>query len=40
MSAAQRPDLLRRTFGTDLLDCPECGGRLRLIITDREARDD
>jgi hypothetical protein len=31
-------DLLRRTFAVDVLDCPECGGRLRLLatITQRE----
>jgi hypothetical protein len=22
---------MRRTFGFDVLDCPRCGGRLRLI---------
>jgi len=26
-------DLLRRTFAVDVLDCPECGGRLRLLAT-------
>lgn len=26
-------DLLRRTFSVDVLDCPECGGRLRLLAT-------
>jgi hypothetical protein len=26
-------DLLRRTFAKDVLDCPECGGRLRLLAT-------
>jgi hypothetical protein len=25
------PDLMRRTFGFDVLACPRCGGRLRLI---------
>ncbi len=31
-------DLLKRTFAVDVLDCPECGGRLRLLatITQRE----
>ncbi len=24
-------DLMRRTFGIDVLDCPRCGGRLRLL---------
>ena len=24
-------DLMRRTFGFDVLACPQCGGRLRLI---------
>jgi hypothetical protein len=26
-------DLLRRTFGIDILACPGCGGRLRLLAT-------
>jgi hypothetical protein len=26
-------DLLRRTFAIDVLACPECGGRLRLVAT-------
>jgi len=26
-------DLLRRTFAFDVLDCPQCGGRLRLLAT-------
>ena len=26
-------DLLRRTFAFDVLDCPECGGRLRFLAT-------
>jgi hypothetical protein len=26
-------DLLRRTFAIDVLECPECGGRLRLLAT-------
>jgi hypothetical protein len=25
--------LLERTFAIDILSCPECGGRLRLIAT-------
>jgi len=25
--------LLRRTFAEDVLVCPECGGRLRLLAT-------
>jgi len=24
-------ELMRRTFGIDVLDCPRCGGRLRLL---------
>jgi hypothetical protein len=24
-------ELMRRTFGIDALDCPRCGGRLRLL---------
>jgi hypothetical protein len=38
--AAARPanghawaDLMRRTFGFDVLECPRCGGRLRLVAT-------
>jgi len=33
-------DLLRHTFSTDILGCPDCGGRLRLLatITDTPAR--
>jgi len=27
---------LRRTFAVDVLDCPECGGRLLATITQRE----
>ncbi|MFN8626849.1 MAG: transposase [Candidatus Binatia bacterium] len=30
-------DLLRRTFAIDVLACPECGGRLRLLATIEEA---
>ena len=26
-------DLMRRAFGIDVLACPRCGGRLRLIAT-------
>jgi hypothetical protein len=26
-------ELLRRTFGLDVLACPDCGGRLRLVAT-------
>jgi hypothetical protein len=26
-------DLLRRTFEIDVLACPDCGGRLRLVAT-------
>ena len=29
-------DLLRRTFAIDVLACPECGGRLRLLATIEE----
>ena len=29
-------DLLRRTFQIDILACPECGGRLRLLATIEE----
>ncbi|MFN8640425.1 MAG: ATP-dependent helicase HrpA [Candidatus Binatia bacterium] len=24
---------MRRTFGLDVLACPDCGGRLRLVAT-------
>jgi hypothetical protein len=27
------PDLMRRAFDVDVLACPRCGGRLRLIAT-------
>jgi hypothetical protein len=30
-------DLMRRTFGFDVLACPRCGGRLRLIALIEEA---
>jgi len=26
-------ELLRRTFAIDVLACPDCGGRLRLVAT-------
>jgi hypothetical protein len=29
--------LMKRTFGFDVLDCPRCGGRLRLIAMIEEA---
>lgn len=29
--AYQSADLMRRTFGFDVLACPRCGGRLRLV---------
>jgi hypothetical protein len=42
--AAHRPgrcyasaELMRRTFGVDVLACPRCGGRLRLIALVEEA---
>ena len=33
-----RPKLLRRTFDVDVLQCPKCHGRLRVlaVITERE----
>jgi len=31
-------DLLRRTFAIDLLACPNCGGRLRLVATIEDRR--
>jgi len=31
-------DLMRRTFGIDVLDCPGCGGRLRLLALIEHAR--
>jgi Putative transposase/Transposase zinc-binding domain len=31
-------DLMRRTFGIDVLECPRCGGRLRLIALIEQAR--
>jgi len=30
--------LLSRTFGLDVLACPDCGGRLRLVATIAEPR--
>jgi hypothetical protein len=44
--AAERPhrrgylwaDLMRRTFGLDVLACPACGGHLRLIALIENAR--
>ena len=30
-------DLMRRTFGFDVLTCPQCGGRLRLVALINEA---
>jgi hypothetical protein len=29
--------LLRRTFELDILACPDCGGRLRLLATIEDA---
>jgi len=29
---------MRRTFGFDVLQCPRCGGRLRLIALIEQAR--
>jgi len=29
-------DLLRRVFAIDILACPDCGGRLRLLATIEE----
>jgi hypothetical protein len=31
-------ELMRRTFGTDVLECPRCGGRLRLLAHIEHAR--
>jgi hypothetical protein len=42
--AARRPSsllwaqLMQRSFGFDVLACPRCGGRLRLIALIEEAR--
>jgi Putative transposase len=30
-------DLMRRTFGFDVLECPRCGGRLRLVALIEQA---
>ena len=30
-AGARWADLMRRSFGLEVLDCPRCGGRLRLI---------
>jgi Putative transposase/Transposase zinc-binding domain len=43
-SGAPRPggylwaDLMRRTFGNDVLECPRCGGRLQLMALIEDAR--
>ena len=34
-----RAALMARTLGFDVLACPRCGGRLRLIALIEEARD-
>jgi len=31
-------DLMRRTCGVDVLDCPRCGGRLRLLALIEQVR--
>ena len=31
-------DLMRRTFGFDVLACPRCGGRMRLVALIEQAR--
>jgi hypothetical protein len=31
-------ELLRRTFALDVLACPDCGGRLRLVATIADPR--
>ena len=31
-------ELLRRTFALDVLECPDCGGRLRLVATIADPR--
>jgi len=31
--STMRGDLLQRTFAIDVLACPDCGGRLRLVAT-------
>jgi hypothetical protein len=35
--AYQRAELMRRTFGVDVLACPRCGGRLRLVALIEQA---
>ena len=35
--AYQWADLMRRTFGLDVLACPRCGGRLRLVAVIAQA---
>ena len=35
--ACQWADLMRRTFGFDVLACPRCGGRLRLVALIEQA---
>ena len=35
--AYQWAELMRRTFGFDVLACPRCGGRLRLVALIEEA---
>ena len=43
MASSPRPgallwaELMRRTFGFDVLACPHCGGRLRLIALIEQA---
>ena len=36
-SARLWTDLMRRTFGFDVLECPRCGGRLRLVALIEQA---
>ena len=31
-------DLLKRTFAVDILSCPRCGGRLRLVAFEKSRR--
>ena len=31
--ACSWPDLLRHTFAVDVLACPRCGGRMRVVAT-------
>lgn len=33
----QWAELMRRTFGVDVLACPRCGGRLRLVALIEQA---